>query len=143
MQTLLFEMFMYNYSPWIKWALKLCANPLWMKYLILRFSANSTMAHLSIFKSQNILWITQQWVSLKKHTKRLLLTLWICKPPLANNVELGQIVNHETWLCPISNSLRVPEHQFVGPNHFSVFTGVLLLWSVYMSFTTNKSLFTE
>lgn len=51
MQTLLFEMFMYNYSPWIKWALKLCANPLWMKYLILRFSANSTMAHLSKFKN--------------------------------------------------------------------------------------------
>lgn len=34
-------------------------------------------------------------MSLKKHANSLLLTLWICKPSLANNVELRQIVNHE------------------------------------------------
>lgn len=48
-----------------------------------------------------------------------------------------------TWLYPISNSLRVPEHQFIGPYHISVCTEVLLFSSVYMSFATNKNLFTE
>lgn len=66
-----------------------------MKYLILRSSAKFTMAHLSKFKNQILFWVTQQWVSLKKHANSLLLTLWICKPSLANNVELRQIVNHE------------------------------------------------